>query len=85
MSGLPPGARPVDPDAEVERLVRERAKAAVADWPVICDEIVTLQIPGDPPSAVPVRIRVTAEQVPERIPANLGRRLAGLVRAAWSE
>jgi hypothetical protein len=83
MSGLPPGARPVDPDAEIERLVRERAKAAVAMWPVICDEIITLQVP--PHETRPVRIRVSAEYPPSGVPADLGQRLAQVVRACWPQ
>ena len=83
MTGPHPGARPVDPDAEVERIVRERARGAIAAWPPICDEIITMQMPDH--SVRPVRICVTAQYPPALIPADLGQRLANVVRACWPQ
>ena len=83
MTGLPEGARAIDPDAEAERTVRERARGAIAAWPPICDEIITIQMPDH--TVRPVRICVTAEYPPALIPADLGQRLANVVRACWPQ
>ena len=83
MTGLPEGARAIDPDAEAERVVRERARGAITAWPPVCDEIITIQMPDH--TVRPVRICVTAEYPPALIPADLGQRLANVVRACWPQ
>ena len=83
MTGQPDGLQRIDPDAEAERIVRERARGAIAAWSPICDEIITMQMPDH--SVRPVRICVTAEYPPALIPADLGQRLANVVRACWPQ
>jgi len=75
--------RRIDPDTEAERIVRERARGAIAAWPPICDEIITIQMPDH--GVRLVRICVTAEYPPALIPADLGQRLANVVRACWPQ
>lgn len=81
MPPIEPGVREIDPDAEAARLTDLRQQQP-SPWPPACDEVFPVQLPGCRETFMHIRV-TTRDGVP--LPADLGARLANVVRALWPQ